>query len=60
MNRTAITLKIEESEVELEYRFELYPDGKYGFSYSGHDGSRRCEWRVYTYATPSECLSDMT
>ena len=57
--RSKIILKIEVSETNLLYDFELYPNGVYGFSFSGHNGGRRCETRVFTYATKAECVSDM-
>ena len=59
MNRSKINLKIEGSQANLLYDFELYPNGKYGFSYSGYHGDRRCETRVFAYATKAECVSDM-
>lgn len=56
---TDINLKSGDLEIDLRYHFELYPDGKYGFSYSGYDGNRRCETRVMAYDTKAECVSDM-
>ena len=59
MNRSKIILKIEVSETNLLYDFELYPNGEYGFSYSGYDGNRKCDTRVHVYTTEAECVSDM-
>lgn len=46
-------------ETDLLYHLELYPDGKYGFSYSGYDGSGRRDTRVMVYDTKAECVDDM-
>ena len=59
MDKMDISLKIGDLGVDLRYHFELYPNGKYGFSYSGYEGDRRCETRVMVYTTRSECASDM-
>ena len=56
---TDIELKIGALGIDLKYHFELYPNSKYGFNYLGHNVNGRCETRVMTYSTESECISDM-
>ena len=60
MDKTDISLKIGDLGVDLRYHFELYPNGKYGFSYSGYNGNRSYETKIIVYTTRSECASDMT
>lgn len=54
-----ISLKIERLRFDLQYRFEPYPDGKYGFSYSGHEGIVRHSLNVMLYETRAECVAGM-
>ena len=57
--RADIKLTIGDLGIDLEYHFELYPSGEYGFAYRGDNVDGWRESRVMLYSTKAECVSDM-
>lgn len=54
-----IYLKSKDLKIDLDYHFELFPNGKYGFSFRGHDGNGKRSLMLSVYDKKSECVSDM-
>ena len=54
-----IKLTMGDLGIDLEYYFELFPSGEYGFGLRTDDVDGRRETKVMLYDTKAECAADM-
>ena len=59
LERAKIKLTMGDLGIDLEYYFELFPSGEYGFAYRRDNADVRRETKVMLYSTKAECVSDM-